>query len=72
MNPPRRPAPAINPNARSILIDRVEAAMLAGVIDLMPDNGHRVDTVELTTGELAVLLRVLFPEKGEADAGRPE
>lgn len=43
----------------TVLTDRLEAALAAGVIDPLPDD-EPASTVTLTTGELRLLLRVLL------------
>lgn len=46
----------------TVLVDRLEAAIDAGRIDLLGDDGH-TPAVEITTGELALLLSILLPEE---------
>jgi hypothetical protein len=66
--PPPEPVRVLHVNARTVLIDRLEEAVERNVIDLMADDGP-ADCVAVTTGELALLLLVLFPEEYDAPAG---
>lgn len=49
-------------NTLTVLIDRLEAAIAAGRIDLLADDGE-TPAVEITTGELSLLLAILLPEE---------
>ncbi len=59
---PKPPAPAFTSQCRTVLIDRLEAAVEVGTIDLH-DDFEPCDQLAITGGEYALLLRLLFPEE---------
>lgn len=66
--PKTRRKAAFTPQVRSLLIDRLETAVESGVIDLHDDAEH-CDQLCITTGEYALLLRILFPEDYDEPRG---
>lgn len=65
--PPPAAAPARprrRPETEEDLIDRLEAAVRAGVIDLH-DDWSEVEEVAITGGELALLLRIVLGEAAD-------
>jgi hypothetical protein len=65
--PPKRPRPrhrrrTLRPSTLTVLIDRIEAALEGDQIDLLSDDAE-ADQIAITTGELALLLTILFPEE---------
>lgn len=52
----------LNVGQLTTLVDRIEAAIGSGVLDVMHDE-QGADSVSITTAELVVLLKVLFPEE---------
>lgn len=57
----RKPPRVLTAQVRTVLIDRIEAAIAAGLVDLLADGGPTPE-LQITTGELALLLSILFPE----------
>jgi hypothetical protein len=80
--PPVKPKPKPKPKkkrkgravipiqCRTVLIDRLEAAVEGGAIDLHDDYEH-CDQLAITGGEYALLLRLLFPEDYAGPRKRP-
>lgn len=71
--PRRKPAPDRRPSQRAAMVvlrDRLEAAIQAGLIDPVPDDGP-TPRLEITTGELALLLHILMPDEYPADPPKP-
>jgi hypothetical protein len=58
--PPRRRSRRLPVNIRAALIDRLEAAVESGVIDLQTDDGKPAEKVYLSTGELALLIEAML------------
>ena len=65
----RHPRQLIQSTVRSILIDRIEAAVRSGVIDLHDDPAPTA-AIAITTGELARLLEILLPEEYAGPTGQ--
>lgn len=72
-NSRRRPARDRTPSMRAAFVsmrDRVEAAVQDGRIDLLDDDGP-TPRLEITTGELGLLLHILMPDEYPAPRPRP-
>lgn len=58
----RPPKATLRATPLTILLDRVEAAVQAGVIDVL-DDGKPAAEIAVTSAELALLFQILFPEE---------
>jgi hypothetical protein len=71
--PRRKARSAIPPQCRTVLIDRLEAAIESGLVRLC-DEDMECDALDFTLAELALLQRILFPEEyagPKRRAGKP-
>ncbi len=60
--PKRKKAKRFTPQRRAVLIDRLEAAIESGLIDLN-DEDMPCESLDFTLAELALLMRIFLPEE---------